>query len=508
MAELNDKPARVRFAPSPTGVLHLGSARTALIDCLLARKTGGQFILRIEDTDQKRFVPGAEQEFMEGLRWLGIEWDEGPDVGGPYGPYRQSERKEIYQRYAKKLIENGNAYYCFCTPERLRKMRQERMKRKENPQYDRLCRLHHPEESANRVLNGERHVIRFKTPKDGSTTVKDCSRGEITVENRSIDDYILIKSDGLAVYHLAAMVDDHLMKITHVIRGSEWLPTFPLHALIIRAFGWNEPVWVHLSVFLKPSGKGKMSKRDVVDLKKGDRSIFIKDMEGLGYLPEAVVNWIALMGWSYDDHQEFFTKQELIEKFSLEKLNPSPAAINFSKLDHFNGLHIRSLPRDEIIERLVPYYEAAGVQVDMEKLYKMIPIIQERLVTLDDAPRISGFFFEDVVKAIPEDLIAKKLTASVSALVAERSMEVLSDLPDLEHEIAETHMRELVELLGLKAGQVFGILRVAVTGQKVSPPLFESMEIIGKDKVLERLDQAIDVLKELAVGEENSHNST
>ncbi|MCJ7622707.1 MAG: glutamate--tRNA ligase, partial [Anaerolineaceae bacterium] len=375
MSEIYNKPARVRFAPSPTGVLHLGSARTALIDYLLARKTGGQFILRIEDTDQKRFVSGAEDEFIKGLHWLGIEWDEGPDVGGPYGPYRQSERKEIYQQHAKDLIEAGKAYYCFCTPERLQKMRQERIKRKENPQYDGFCRSLPPEESANRVLNGEKHVIRFKTPKDGRTTVKDCSRGEITVENHMIDDYILIKSDGLAVYHLAAMVDDHLMKITHVIRGSEWLPTFPLHALIIRAFGWDEPIWVHLSVFLKPSGKGKMSKRDIVDMKKGDRSIFIKDMKGLGYLPEAVVNWTALMGWSYDDHQEFFTEQDLIEKFSLEKLNPSPAAINFSKLDHFNGLHIRSLAREEVVVRVAPYYEAAGLQVDKERLYKMIPII-------------------------------------------------------------------------------------------------------------------------------------
>jgi glutamyl-tRNA synthetase len=508
MEEFNNKPARVRFAPSPTGILHLGSARTALIDYLLARKTGGQFILRIEDTDQKRFVPGAEEEFKTGLRWLGIEWDEGPDIGGPFGPYRQSERKVIYQRYAKKLVNTGHAYYCFCTPERLHKMRQERIKRKENPQYDGLCRLLTPEESANRVLNEESHVIRFKTPKDGSTTVKDCSRGEITVKNRTIDDYILIKSDGLAVYHLAAMVDDHLMKITHVIRGSEWLPTFPLHALILRAFGWDEPIWVHLSVFLKPSGKGKMSKRDVVDLKKGDRSIFIKDMEGLGYLPEAVVNWTALMGWSYDDHQEFFTKQELIEKFNLEKLNPSPAAINFSKLDHFNRLHIRNLPRDEIMERLVPYYQTSGIQVDKEILHKMIPIIQERLVNLDDAPRISGFFFMDEVKPNPDDLIAKKLTARESAEVVMRSVEVLSALPDLTHEIAETEMRQLVEELGLKAGQVFGILRVAVTGQKVSPPLFESMEIIGKVKVLERLKLAIDVLNELAMDEENQNSSS
>ncbi|HVN55383.1 MAG TPA: glutamate--tRNA ligase, partial [Anaerolineaceae bacterium] len=383
--------ARVRFAPSPTGHLHLGGARTALYDYLIARQTGGQFILRIEDTDQKRLVPGAEEEFILNLRWLGLNWDEGPDLGGPYGPYRQSERKEIYQEYGQMLIESGHAYYCFCTPERLENVRQEQIKRKELPQYDGTCRVLDPLETARRVEAGERHAVRFKTPKSGSTTVVDHVRGEITVENRMLDDYIIIKSDGLALYHLASVVDDHLMKITHVIRGSEWLPTFPLHGLIYRAFGWEEPVWVHLSVFLKPSGKGKMSKRETADLVKDGYSFFIKDLDGLGYIPEAVVNWIALMGWSYDDHTEFFQMEDLIATFSIDHLNPSPAAINYSKLDYFNGLHIRGLSITDLAQRVKPFLEREGYEVDDERLLKVAPIIQERITTLDDAIPMAGF---------------------------------------------------------------------------------------------------------------------
>ena len=375
MIQTNKKPVRVRFAPSPTGHTHLGSARTALYDYLLARQTGGQFILRIEDTDRKRFVPGAEEELMAGLRWLGVEWDEGPDVGGSFGPYRQSERKEIYQNYARQLINSGNAYYCFCKPDRLEKVRKEQQARKDSYHYDGLCRDMDLLEAEKRVAAGEPHVIRFKTPRQGTTTVRDVLRGDITVENRVLDDYILVKSDGLALYHLAAMVDDHLMNITHVIRGSEWLPTFPLHALIVRAFGWEEPEWVHLSVFLKPSGKGKMSKREAANLVKDGYSIFIKDLQDLGYMPEAVVNWVSLMGWSYDDHTEFFTMDDLVEKFSLEKLNPSPAAINFTKLDHFNGLHIRSLSAEQLAALMKPYFIKAGYLTDDDTLKKIAPLI-------------------------------------------------------------------------------------------------------------------------------------
>jgi glutamyl-tRNA synthetase len=489
------KPARVRFAPSPTGHMHLGSARTALYDYLLAEKTGGQFILRIEDTDRKRYVEGAEQELIDGMHWLGIQWDEGPDVGGPYGPYRQSERREIYQKYARELIEKGDAFYCFCTQQRLEQVRQEQQKRKENPRYDGHCRYISLEEADRRVAAGEPHVVRFKSPSEGTTTVRDVLRGEITVENSSIDDYIIVKSDGLALYHLAAMVDDHLMRITHVIRGSEWLPTFPLHALIFRAFGWEEPEFVHLSVFLKPSGKGKMSKREAADLSKDGYSIFVKDLAGLGYLPEGVVNWVALMGWSYDGFTEFFTLEDLVQKFSLDRLNPSPAAINFTKLDHFNGLHIRSMSIAELATRLKPYFSAAGYNADLDLLMQIIPLIQERMVTLDEGPEVGGIFFQETVTPDPQELVAKGLTPAQSADVACRLLSVLESLPDLHLETAEPPMRALVEELGLSAGQVFGIMRVAVTGKRVSPPLFESMEIIGKWKVIERMKNAVAILE-------------
>lgn len=491
------QPVRVRFAPSPTGRTHLGSGRTALYNYLLARQTGGQFILRIEDTDQKRFVPEAERELVDSLRWLGIDWDEGPDVGGLFAPYRQSERKEIYQRYAQQLVDGGQAYFCFCTAERLAAVRKQQQANKEPQLYDGTCRRLSQAEAARRVADGVPHVVRFKTPRDGSITVHDLLRGDITVENRVMDDFILVKSDGLALYHLAAMVDDHLMGVTHVIRGSEWLSTFPLHGHILRAFGWQEPVFVHLSVFLKPSGKGKMSKRESSQLMQDGHSVFLNDLRELGYLPEGVVNWIALMGWSYDDRTEFFTLTDLVEKFSLQKLNPSPAAINFTKLDHFNGLHIRSLPAEVLAERVRPFLEGAGYTVDEGTLNQVAPLIQPRIATLEDSVAMAGFFFEEQVHPEPEKLVGKKMTPQESAEAATRAYQVLSGLPVIDHETAEQPLRDLADEMGLSAGQLFGILRVAVTGQSVSPPLFESMAVIGREKVLERIVNAINLLSSL-----------
>ena len=491
------KPARVRFAPSPTGHLHLGGARTALYNYLMAQKTKGQFILRIEDTDRKRFVPGAEEEIIKSLKWLGINWDEGPGVGGDYGPYIQSERKQLYQQYADILIDQGHAFYCFCSAERLDQVRQDQQKRKENPHYDGTCRNISLSEAKRRVNDGEKHVVRFKMPETGTITVKDLLRGDITVENSSLDDYIIVKSDGLALYHLAASVDDHLMEITQVIRGSEWLPTFPLHGHIHRAFGWNEPEWAHLSVFLKPSGKGKMSKREAADLSKDGYSIFIKDLEGLGYLPEAVVNWISLMGWSYDDHTEHFYMPDLISKFTLEKLNPSPAAINFTKLDHFNGVHIRSLAVEDLAERLKPFFIEKGYSVDEERLLKIAPIVQERLSTLDEVIEMAGFFFTEEINPEPNDLIAKGMTAPQSAEIAQKCLKILITADSVETDKVEPLLRTYVETSGISAGQIFGIMRVAITGQKVSPPLFESMEIIQKETCVRRLEKAIKILESL-----------
>ena len=493
---MTTKPARTRFAPSPTGHLHLGGARTALYAYLLAKKTGGQFLLRIEDTDIKRTVPGAEQEIMDGLRWLGLNYDEGPDIGGKYGPYRQTERREIYQAHAKTLVENGHAYPCFCTPEHLDKVRQEQMKRKENPRYDGTCRVLSADEAAKRIANGEPYTIRFKVPYEGSTVAHDHLRGDITIENKQLNDQVILKTDGMPTYHLAAMVDDHEMQITHVIRGSEWLGTFPLHVNIVRAFGWEEPVWAHLSVFLKPSGKGKMSKRDAPDAMKDGYSVFIKDMQDLGFTPEGVLNWCALMGWGVAE-DDVMTVDQMVDRFTIDSLTPSPAAVNFQRLDHFNATHIRLFTTEDLAARIKPYFTREGLKVDDGILLKIVPLIRERLTTLDDCLSFGSFFFKEDVSPAPADLIAKGLDAKQSAQITQRAYEILVAQPDISHERCEPPLRAYVEESGLNANQVFGILRVATTGQKVSPPLFESMEIIGREKCLARIKSAIELLEKM-----------
>jgi glutamyl-tRNA synthetase len=493
---LNLKPVRARFAPSPTGRMHIGNARSALYPFLLARHTGGTFILRIEDTDQKRYNPTAEKELIDGLHWLGMDYDEGPDIGGPYGPYRQTERRAIYLEYAWKLVELGNAFPCFCTQERLNKVRQEQLKNKQNPRYDGTCRTLDPELARRRALAGERYVIRFKMPKQGSITSTDLLRGPITTENAALDDSVLLKSDGLPTYHLAAMVDDHLMDITHVVRGSEWLPSMPLHVHVIRAFGWEEPTFVHLSIFLKPSGKGKLSKRDTDMAMKDGYSIFTGDMKDLGYIPEGVLNWIVLMGWGVSE-DEVMSLEDMIARFDVNNLTPSPAAVNFAKLDHFNATHIRQLQTTDLAARIKPYFVNENLEVDNDTLLKVIPLIRERLVTLDDCLPFAAWFFKETVSPKPEELIAKNLSAAQSAEVAQKAYQILAALPEITPASAEPPLRALVEQLGLSPNQVFGILRVAVTGQTVSPPLFESMEIVGKEKVLERIRQAIVMLEKL-----------
>ena len=493
------KPARVRFAPSPTGRTHLGSGRTALYNYLLARQTGGQFILRIEDTDQSRFVEGAEEELMTGLRWLGLDWDEGPDVGGKYGPYHQTERRAIYAKYARQLVESGHAYYCFCA----------QSEEKEEGDAGKRVRQQHRDicptrelplaEADQRIASGAPHVIRFKMPREGSVTVTDAIRGDITVENSTLDDYILVKTDGLPVYHLAVVVDDHLMQITHAIRTSEWLPTFPLHGHIYNAFGWKQPIWIHPSIFLAPGGKGKMSKRDSEALRESGKPIFLADFGKMGYLPEAVVNWAALIGWSYDDKTEIFSMDELIEKFSIEKLNPAPAVLNYSKLDHFNGVHIRELGLADLAARIKPFFEEAGFVVnDEEKLLKVTAVLQVRLAMLTDAPAMGGFFFLDEVQPEPESLIGKKMTAEQSLRMARRIEALIASLPDFSEESANQPLRDLATELELKAGHVFGFLRSALTAQEVSPPVFETMQIIGREKVLERVRNAVEILENIS----------
>lgn len=483
-------PARVRFAPSPTGRFHIGGARTALYNVLLAHQTGGQFILRIEDTDTKRSTPESLVEIKEALRWLGLQWDEGPEVGGPHEPYTQLARKDIYQKYAQQLLASGHAYRCFCSAERLQQVRESQQKLKQPPRYDGRCRALSQAESDQRAAT-EKFTIRFKTPKEGSTTVKDYLRGDITIKNTDIDDYIIVKSDGLALYHLAAMVDDRLMGITHVFRSSEWLGTFPLHGLIIRALGWAEPIWCHLSVFLKPTGKGKMSKRDVTS----EQSIYVLELRDLGYLPEAINSWIGLMGASFGAEEQVMTLEEMAAKFSLDHLNPAPARVNYEKLDHFNGLYIRKLAVADLAARIKPFFTKAGIEADDATLLRIVPIIQERIVTLDDAVELAAFFFKPDPTLASTALVAKGLTV-VQSLEALRRANALIAPSEFSHAALEAPLRTLSEELGVKPGQLFGILRVAVTGQAVSPPLFESMEIVGREACLRRLAQAEKVLAE------------
>jgi glutamyl-tRNA synthetase len=476
--------------------MHLATARTALYDYLLARKTGGKFVLRIEDTDVKRTVAGSEQELMDGLRWLGLNYDEGPDVGGPFGPYRQTERRELYTEHASILVERALAYPCFCTPDRLATMRRNQQAKKLPPHYDGLCRAIVPDDARARVRAGERHVVRFKMPKEGTTTARDLIRGDIVIENKNVDDYVLLKSDGLPTYHLAAMVDDHHMQITHVLRGAEWLSTFPLHVNIVRAFGWDEPEWVHLSLFLKPSGKGKLSKRDASAAIKDGYSVFVKDLHDLGFMPEGVLNWIVLMGWGVAEG-DVLTLPEMIDRFDLRHLTASPAAINFTKLDHFNGTHIRRLSDEELAARTRAFFEQRDLSASEELLGRIAPLIKERITTLDEAPDMAGFLCREAVEPRREDLIPKGLTAADALTVLDESIALIEGEPQFTAAATEPAFRRLVEKLGFKIGQVFGVLRIAVTGQKVSPPLFESMEIVGRDKVLGRLRQATDMLRQI-----------
>lgn len=490
------QPVRVRFAPSPTGLLHLGGARTALYNYLLAKQTGGQFILRIEDTDQKRYNEEAEQNLIDGMKWLGIEWDEGPDIGGPHAPYHQTQRKQMYLDVAQELMDNDKAFKCFCTAEELNKVRETQQKANQATRYSGKCRDLSADDVQARVDAGDSYVIRFKMPKTGSITGTDRVRGSVTFENAILDDKIIVKSDGMALYHLAAMVDDHLMEITHVFRGEEWLPSLPLHVHIYEALGWEQPEWVHLSLFLKPSGKGKMSKRESAEMRDAGHAIFVDDMEELGYLPEGVNNWISLMGWSYDGSTEFFTMDDLIEKFSIDKLSPKNAAIDYKKFDHYNKLHIQALSVEEMARRIAPHYQAAGIDASMDALIQIAPLLQTRLTTLDEAPDWTRFLFVDEVTPSVEDLIAKGLDAEQSAKAAQAALDLLRELGTFDMETVNQPMRDLAEKLGIKLGQLLTPVRVAIAGGKVSPPLFESMDILGAEKTFARIEAGIKLLKQ------------
>ena len=468
MAEVNES-VRVRYAPSPTGALHLGGARTALFNYLFARQKRGQFLLRIEDTDRARLQPGSQASIEEGLRWLGMASDEPPIV--------QSERKDTYQQAAAVLLESGAAYRCFCTPERLEQMRAEQRARREPERYDRRCRSIPRHESDARAAAGERFVVRQAMPIDGTTTLVDLVMGTVTFRNDTLDDHVLLKSDGFPTYHLAFAVDDHAMRISHVIRGDGWLPSAPKHLLLFQAFNWLPPAFAHLPLVLGPDKKPLAKRHGAKD---------VLEYRDAGYLPEAVDNFLAFLGWSPGTEEDILTVDQLIAKFSIEKIQPSPAMANLERLEWLNGQFIRRLSADELATRLTPRMPQASV----DALRPLMPLVQERLRTLNEAPAMLRFFFEEPEAYRTEQLIPKGRDATAAASALENARLALAEVPDWTPEAIEPALRTLAEQLGWASRDLFMTMRVAITGRTVTPPLIESISRLPKDKVLARLGWA------------------
>ena len=481
---------RVRFAPSPTGDPHVGSLRTAIFNWLFARHSRGSFVLRIEDTDQSRKVEGATEAIAEALRWLGIDWDEGPEVGGDYGPYVQSERLGLYHAAADDLIARGAAYRCFCSTDRLRELRDSQAKRKESTQYDRLCKGLTDSERAEREAAGEPSVVRFAMPTEGVTSVTDLIRGGVDFENRLIDDFVVIKSDGFPTYHLANVVDDHAMEITHVLRAEEWLPSTPRHVRMYDALEWRPPKFAHLPIILAPD-RSKLSKRH------GATSVM--DYRRMGYLPHAMVNFLALIGWSLDDKTEVFSVEELVESFSIDGVARSGALFDMDKLIWMNGTHIRRASAEELADDLLDFWRRnPPVEIPdlpaRDRLVQIVPLIQERLKTLGDAAPLIPFFFTDTVEYETDDLIQKKMDAPGTKNALVQAGSKLEAAEDFDAPSLEALLRPLGEELGIKVGQLLGSLRVALTGLRVSPPLFETMELLGKERTVTAVKAAIERL--------------
>ena len=508
MTMLDNGAVRVRFAPSPTGHLHLGGLRTALFDWLWARKTGGKFILRIEDTDRKRFESESVASLMRGLAWLGLNWDEGPDVGGPHAPYVQSERQKVYKDHAQDLVDRGRAYRCYCSPERLETMREEQRRHRKQTGYDRRCRRLNAVERAEREAEGQPWVIRLAVPEDGVTVFTDLLRGEVQVDNRQLQDEVILKADGLPTYHLAAMVDDHLMQITHVLRGEEWLATAPIHRLIVDAFGWNMPVLVHLPVILDPSGKGKMSKRKKTVAGK-EYLALVHEFQDAGYLPDAMFNFLTNVGWNYDPVEEVFSREEAIERFQLEEINPSAAALPYEKLDWLNSLYIRALTPGALKSALIPFLsrqlglpeaELAGDR----RLDILVPVIQERIKRLDEAADWLDWALQDAEEIVynePKLLIGRKMDAGGSIRMLQAGASLLESVEPFAAEPIQQAFRERADELEVKAGSFFGPIRGAISGKRVSPPLFESIEALGREETLRRIGRAKLALEELEAEE-------
>jgi glutamyl-tRNA synthetase len=488
---------RVRFAPSPTGSLHIGGLRTALFNYLFARRHGGSFILRIEDTDQKRFDPTALQTLMEALRWAGLQWDEGPEVGGPYGPYVQSERLALYQHWANWLVENGKAYRAYETKEELDAIRKDLEARKLPPGYNRQHRDLADAQRAAFEAEDRKYVIRFKMPTEGTTIVQDALRGETAFDSSLQQDAVLLKADGYPTYHLAHVVDDYLMEISHVMRANEWFSSYPLHAQLWAAFGWEIPVYAHLPIMLNPNGKGKISKRNPPVDKHGNIiPVMVHDYMAAGYLPEAMVNFLTNIGWNFGDEREKFTQAEAIERFALDRINEADSSYPVEKLQWLNGEYIREMEPLELAKRLKPVLEKVGYEVNADYLFKVVPLVQPRIKTLNDIIPMAGFLFkEEFTPAAAEALIQKKMDAAQTATALLRSADVLATVEDFNTSALQGAIQPLTAELGLSNGQLFGVLRVAVTGQTVSTPTFETMEVLGKAETLARIHQAAENLR-------------
>ena len=494
---------RVRFAPSPTGYLHIGGARTALYNWMFARRHGGRFILRIEDTDQKRTVRGATQAIIDALRWLGLDWDEGPDVGGPYGPYIQSQRAALYRQWADWLLARDYAYKCFCTADELKARRAAAKATRGDQSYDRRCRALSADEVAVREAAGLPYVVRFKAPTEGATVIPDVIRGDITVPNSQIADAVLLKSDGLPTYHLANVVDDHFMEISHILRADEWISSAPLHLALYAAFGWQHPIYAHLPLVLNPSGKGKLSKRAQAFDDQG-RQVLVKveEFQNAGYLPQALNNFLANVGWSFGDDREIFPIEAAIPRFAIEDINPAPTRLPYDKLDWLTGQWIQAMEPLELARAVRPVLARQGHEVSPEALLAVAPALKVRLKKLTDAEAFLRFLWEDETGGFAAPAADRLVSAKLPAAAARRGLQAARDLIATAQPLAVDTLSAGLTAIGEgvtangKGGPFLGALRLAITGQDVSPPVFESIVALGRARALARLDSVIAKLEE------------
>ena len=476
----NQKEVRVRIAPSPTGDPHIGTAYIALFNYVFAKKHGGKFVIRIEDTDQTRYRAESEAMILDAIRWFGIEWDEGPDKGGPYGPYKQSERLAHYQKWAKELVQKGHAYYCFCTSERLAELRKKQTEAKLPPGYDRHCRNLNPEEAQAKIATGTKHVIRFKVPGSGSTAFEDGIRGKVEFENTKLDDLVILKADGFPTYHLASVVDDHLMEITHVIRGEEWVSSTPKHMLLYQAFGWEPPHFTHLNLLRNPD-KSKISKR------KHPTSILYYKRKGI--LPEVLRNFLALMGWNPGGDQEIFSTEEMIEKFSWERFSLGGPVFDLTKLLWMNGQYLKKKTDFEWVELLRKNVFSE------DYLLQLIPLVKERVCALEEFIDNTAFFFNGDLPYDEHTLPPKGVVPKEASVWLLELLEKLEELSSWNVEGIKQTCENYCKEKGLKPKDLFMTLRVVVSGSGISPPLFETLHVLGKEMTRRRMRLASDNLK-------------